>query len=121
MISTGIMMLACLKVMLTKRGVCSLRVKANLVLCVKWIHDRNAGAKMVTAKILRNFAFWRSDENIGEAMEHEEKLCDEMETVRELTYIGKRVSADGGCEAAVTARARCGWARFSECAVYCYM
>ena len=41
-------------------------------------------------------------------------LCDEIKTVREFTYLGDRVSADGGCEAAVTARTRCGLAKFSE-------
>ena len=30
-------------------GVCSLRVKANSA-CVKWIHDRCAGVKMITPK-----------------------------------------------------------------------
>ena len=29
-------------------------------------------------------------------------LCDEVETVREFTYLGDRVGAGGGCEAAVT-------------------
>ena len=37
-------------------------------------------------------------------MEQEEKLCDEVETVRDFTYLGDRVSAGGGCEAAVTVR-----------------
>ena len=41
-------------------------------------------------------------------MEQEEKLCDEVETAREFTYFGDRVSAGGGSEAAVTARTRCG-------------
>ena len=41
-------------------------------------------------------------------MEQEETLCDERETVRVFTCLGDRVSAGGGCEAAVTARARCG-------------
>ena len=36
-------------------------------------------------------------------MEQEIKLCDEVETVSEFTYLGDRVSAGGGCEAAVTA------------------
>ena len=40
-------------------------------------------------------------------MEQEEKLCDEVETVREFTYVGDMVSAGGGCETAVTARTRC--------------
>ena len=38
-----------------------------------------------------------------------------METVIEFIYLGDRVSAGGGCEAAVTARRRCGWVRFREC------
>ena len=32
-----------------------------------------------------------------EAMDQEEKLCDEVEAVREFTYLGDRVSAIGGC------------------------
>ena len=44
----------------------------------------------------------------------EEKLCDEVETVREFTYLGDRVSACRGCEDAVTARARCGWAKLGS-------
>ena len=43
------------------------------------------------------------------------KSCDEVETVREFTYLGDRVSAGGGCESAVTARIRCGWVMFREC------
>ena len=48
-------------------------------------------------------------------MEQEEKLCDEVETVREFTYLGDRVSAGEECEAAVTARTRCGWVKVREC------
>ena len=48
-------------------------------------------------------------------MEQEEKLCDEVDTVREITYLGDRVSVAGGCEAAVTARTRCGWVLLREC------
>ena len=47
-------------------------------------------------------------------MEQEEKLCDEVETVWEFTYLGGKVSASGGCEACVTARTRCGWFRLRE-------
>ena len=38
-----------------------------------------------------------------------------METVREFTYLGDRVSAGGGCEASVTARKRCVWVEPREC------
>ena len=39
-------------------------------------------------------------ENIGEAVEQEETLCDVLETVGEFTYLGDRVSSGGGCEVA---------------------
>ena len=35
-----------------------------------------------------------------------EKLCDEVETVNRFCYLGDRLNASGGCEAAVTARVR---------------
>ena len=42
-------------------------------------------------------------------MEQEEKLCDKMESVREFTYLGDRVSAGGGYETAATARTISVW------------
>ena len=48
-------------------------------------------------------------------MEQEDKLCDEVETVREFPYLRDRVNAGVGCEAAVTARTRCGWIKSMEC------
>ena len=50
----------------------------------------------------------------------EEKLCDEVETVKEFIYLDDSVSAGGGCEAAVTARTRCGWLKFMECGELLY-
>ena len=58
--------------------------------------------------VSRNFACRNSEGNIVEAMEQEEKLCDEVKTVREFTYLGDRVSTGGECVAAVHARTRCG-------------
>ena len=45
------------------------------------------------------------------------ELCEEVETVRGfyMYYLGDRVNASGGCEAAVTARARIGCVKFKEC------
>ena len=43
-----------------------------------------------------------------------------METVQEVTYLGDRVSASGGCEVAVTARTRYGWVKSRECDVLLY-
>ena len=48
-------------------------------------------------------------------MEQEEKLCDDVETVHEFTYLDDRVSAGGRCEAAMTARTSCGWVKLREC------
>ena len=53
-------------------------------------------------------------------MEQEEKSCDEVKTVREFTYLGDRVSAGGGCEAAVNTRTRCRWDKFIECSELLY-
>ena len=43
------------------------------------------------------------------------ELCEDVETVRGFSYLGDRVNASGGCEAAVTVRARIGWVKFKEC------
>ena len=43
-----------------------------------------------------------------------------METVRELTYLGDRMSAGGGREAAVTVRTRCAWVKCRECGELVY-
>ena len=91
-------------------GVCSLRVKATSVLCLqcgKLIHGRCASVKRITPKFPRYLACRKCEGNIGEAVEQEEKLFDDVEAVRELTYLGCRVSDGGGREAAVNARTRC--------------
>ena len=95
-----------------------MRVKDNSVLCVqcgKWIHGRCAGIKRVTPTTTT-----KCDGNITEAVEQEEKLCDEVEIVSEFTYLGDRVSVVGGCEAAVSARTSCVWVKFRECGELLY-
>ena len=107
MVSSGITMDGLSKSKSGPCGVCSLRVKANSVLCLhcgKFLHGRCAGVKGVTLKFSRYFTCRKYEGNIGEAVELEKKLCVEVETVSELTYLGDRVSVGGGCEAAVTAR-----------------
>lgn len=66
------------------------------------------------------FVCGKCEEGVGEAVEQIEKLCDEVETVEYFTYLGDRVNASGGCELAVTARARLGWAKFRECGELMY-
>ena len=69
-------------------------------------------------KVLWKFCFLRRRGNLGEAVEQEEKLCNEVETVREFAYLGDRVSTSGGCEASVTSRTRFGWVNFQNLASY---
>ena len=48
-------------------------------------------------------------------MKQEDGLCDEVETVREFTYLGDRVSGGGGCWAGATASTRCWFFNLREC------
>ena len=85
----------------------SLRVKTITVLCVqcgRWIHGRCAGVKRLAPKFFMNFTYRKWEGNIVEAVEQEEKLCDEVETVLEFTYLGDRVSDGGGYEVAMIVR-----------------
>ena len=68
----------------------------------------------------RMFACSKCEGNIGETVEQEVKLCDDVETVREFTYLVDMVSAGGGCEVAVTARTRCWWDKCMECVELLY-
>ena len=94
--------------------------------CGKWIHGRCDGVKRITSTnfegILHVGILHAGDVKriYGEAVEQEEKLCDEVEAVCEFTYLGDKVSTVGGCEAAVTARTRCWWVKFKECGQLLY-
>ena len=52
-------------------------------------------------------------------MEQEVKLCVEVETVSEFTYLGNRVVPVED-EAGVIARKRCEWVKFMECGELLY-
>ena len=101
-------------------GVCSLRVKVNSVLCLQRDKLIHSSVNMVIPNLSINLTCRKCDGNIGEAVEQEEKLCDDVKTVSEFTYLGDMVSAGGGCEVAVTARKNCGWITFRECGELLY-
>ena len=84
------------------------------------MHSVVGGPTVDVPEFSRNFTCRKCEENIGEVVEQEEKLCDEVETVQELTYIVDRVSAGRGCEAFLTPRTRCGWVKFRECGELLY-
>ena len=68
----------------------------------------------------RNVACKNCEWNIGRAVEQKEKLCDEVETVRESTYHVDRKSASEGCEVAGTARTMHRWDKLREYGVLMY-
>ena len=75
--------------------ICSLTVKATSVLwvqCGKSNHSRCTGVKRVSGKFSTHFAGRQCEGNIKEAVELEEKLCNEVETVRKLTHLSDWVS-----------------------------
>ena len=87
---------------------------ANSVLCTKcenWVHGKCAKIKRATARLATGFVCLKCRGTTDSI----EKLCNEVETVNGFCYLGDRLNASGGCEAAVTARVRIGWVRFREC------
>ena len=45
---------------------------------------------------------------------------DQVDFVRSFCYLGNRLNASGGSEAAVTAKTRIGWIKFRECGELLY-
>ena len=88
------------------------------VLCTKcgnWVHGRCVEIKRVTARLAMRFVCSKCKGKMEGTVDSIEKLCDEVETVNAFGYLGDRLNASGGCEAAITARVRMCWVRFREC------
>ena len=47
-------------------------------------------------------------------------IFDQVDFVKSFCYLGNRLNASGGSEAAVTARTRIGWIKFRECGELLY-
>ena len=99
-------------------GVCGRRVMANSVLCIKcgnWVPGKCARMKRATARLATHFVCSKCKGIMEGMADSIEKLCDEVEIVNGFCYLGERLNASGGSEAAVTVKARIGWVRFREC------
>ena len=91
---------------------------ANVVLLPKpenWVHGRCAKIKRVTAWLAMHFVCSRCKGIMEETVDSIEKLCNEVEAENGFCYLGDRLNASGGREAAVTARIRIIWIRFRDC------
>ena len=96
-------------------GICGKQVMVTSVLCLKckkWIHGRCAKVKRVTPRLGEILCV---EDARSKLMDLLEELCEEVETVRGFGYLGDRVNAGSGCEAAATARARIGWGNVGSC------
>ena len=69
----------------------------------------------VTTRLAMHFVCLKCIGTMERKMDLIEKLYDEVDTVNGFRYVGDRLNASGGCEAAVTARVRINWIRFREC------
>ena len=78
-------------------------------------HGRCPKVKRVTPRLGRNFVSGRCKKQVDGLGEPVEELCEGVDTVKGFCYLGDRVNASGGCEVAVTARARIGWVKFKKC------
>ena len=108
------------KIKIGPYGVCGRRFMANSVLYIKcgnWVHGRCAKIKKVNTRLAMFFICSKCIGIMEETVDSIEKLCNEVETVNGFCYLGDRLNASGGCEAAVTARVKIGWVRFRECGV----
>ena len=87
-----------------QKGDCKLNV------CTKfdqWIHGRCSKLKRASPSAARFFVCSKYDKATnGTGEVQQEVMYDKVETVKGFCYLGDRLNASGGCEAAVTARTR---------------
>ena len=75
---------------------------------------------MANQKFTINFACWKYEGSTGEGLEEKDKLCNEVETVREFTYPVDKVSVCERYKAAVTGITRYWLVAFGECVKLLY-
>ena len=93
---------------------------ANSVMCTKcgkWVHGRCAKMKRVTSTLAKDFVRELCVDTKEGIMKPGEELSffDQVDLVKSFYYLGDRLKASGGSEAAVTARMRIEWIKFREC------
>ena len=68
-----------------------------ILFCIgKSTHGRRVGVKRVIPRCSKNITCRKCEQNIGEAVEQEGMLSDEVETLKEFTILGDKVS-EGVC------------------------
>ena len=99
-------------------GECGTRVMSNSVLCTacgKWVHANCTDKNKVAVYLNKNFVCKKCRSVVKNFKRPDEILCDSVETVSKLSYLGDRLNATGACETAVTARTRIGRVKLRKC------
>ena len=104
---------------------CGKRVMANSVMCTKCgkrVHGKCAKMKRVTLTLAKGFVCELCVDTKEGIVESDVKISffDQVDFVKSFCYLGDRLNASGGSEAAVTARTRNGWIKFRECGKLLY-
>ena len=99
-------------------SVCGTRVMSNSVLCTacgKWVHANRTDKNKVAVYLNKNFVCKKCRSVVKNFKGPDEILCDSVETVSKLSYLGDRLNATGACETAVTVRTRIGRVKLRKC------
>ena len=102
---------------------CGKNVMVNSVKCTKcgkWVHGRCAKMKRVTSTLAKGFVCELCVYTKERIVEPGEGIIDQVDSVKSFCYLGNRLNASGGSEAAVTARMTIGWIKFRECGELLY-
>ena len=104
---------------------CGKRVMTNSVMCTKCgrlVHGRCTKMKRVTSTLAKDFVCKLCVDTKEGIVEPGEKISffDQVDFVMCVCYLGDRLNASGGSEAAITARTRIGWIKFTECGELLY-
>ena len=99
---------------------CAKRVMANSVMCTKcgkWVHGRFAKMKRVALALAKGFVCELCVYTKKGIVEPSEDLSffDQVDFIKSFCYLGDRLNASGGSEAAVTPRTRIGWIKLRIC------
>ena len=84
---------------------------ANSIMCTKcgkWVHDRCVKIKRVTLTLAKGFVCELCVDTKAGTVEPGEEFSffDQVDFVNSFCYLGNRLNASGGSQAAVTARTR---------------
>ena len=101
---------------------CGKRLVANSVMCAKcgkWVHCICVKMKRVTSTLAKDFVCELCVYTKEGILEPGEKIFfDQVAFVKGFCYLGNRLIASGGSEAAVTARTKIGWKNLENVGSY---